>query len=327
VKLALPKPDREQRPAEALTPEDLAAALKLLAAEEQPPARFRMVRELRECFLAYTLLLATPIGLVIVWFDVWWGLGLMGAGAVSFVLLAFLPQSGAYTEAKQMRKTLEGTPVVKAANALWESSSTLMYLAFWPIVAAALGGCAWLVYGLVVNRALEPLSLVPLGAAGILLCIWVAVDNVRELKYFSRVAGIRGRLEDLVEAGGSPEVTVSGADLDVLEKAETRQTRRVVHEASEQLPDVGEQYAVSFAPTAREDLEQLAVARPSDWLDIQTAIFSLQDDPRPRSAVEVPDGFEVMVGPQGIDFVVDDTSKRVYVLGIRGAKGQGSDDS
>jgi hypothetical protein len=320
---ARPHSKSKKRADEMLSADELERALALLSDEatavHTDPRE--LIRELVDNLLVGTIIFGGPIGLLVVWFDFWWGVGLLLSAVLAFVLLALTPARLA--DANSFRASLEDTELFQAANEVWTNRLRLSNVVVLGAPLAVLGGLVWLFYELFATGEVRLLPLLVIAAPSLIFWVWLAFDNVRELRYFSRVSSLRGQFEDRLEAvrHEPSEVPISGDELNFLAKAETHQTQRAVEAVvEEQVPKVLEHsYSVSVDAAAQQDLEQLAGENFSEWLRIQQTILSLQFEPRPPSAkpaAEVPDALEVLAGQRGVDYIVDDDMHRVYVVGI-----------
>jgi hypothetical protein len=310
-----------------LSSDDLEAALELLSTEVSTTASDRrsLWTELLENVLVGAFLFGLPLGLIIVAFDLWWGLGLIVAGVVALVLLAVTPESEVSDEVSRFRAALQDTEYVKAAEEVWlrRQSGTAGLLVALLMPAIVLVGTAWLVYGLVVNGDVQPFAILAIGVPSLVFWLWIALNNLQELRYYSQVSSIHDRLQEHSQKAGE-EVAISQVDLDVLEHVESVQNKRAVQEAAEHLPAIDQSYAISIAPTALSELEQLADQSPEEWSRVNEAILALQNDPRPefaKRAAEVPAALKVLAGRRGVDYVVDDENQSVYVVSIEEDKG------
>jgi hypothetical protein len=93
-----------------------------------------------------------------------------------------------------------------------------------------------------------------------------------------------------------------------------------VRAAAEQVDElVQSAWGVSLTSHAKESLDHLAMQEPAAYGLVMSAIYGLQDDPRPpgaQPADETTAVMELAAGGHSVDYRYEDEARRVYVLSI-----------
>lgn len=322
------KPDEE--PHISLSADDFEAALRLLEAEEQAQQVDR--RALIANFIGYiatgVLLIALPLGLLIVWFNAVLGWSLLGAALLAFIVVGvstdITSKSVDFDAAsKSMRDVLGSTGLGKRARDSWEkrSGSFTEMLGCLAIVGGVvtIAGLAWLIYGLFwQNRVILP-SLALVSLPVVVLFVLVAIDSYREFRHFSQVSRLQARFQQ-ASGGAAVPVPVSSADLSLLARVEQQQVERGVSKATHKLPERLKEYSVTISPEPLARLKQLSAQRRELGYAIRSLADSLQTNPRPDDArAAAGDAGDLVISRAdfALTYRVDDARQRVVVLAIR----------
>lgn len=310
-----------------LTPEDLEAALRMLAEEERAASvsgetGFRnFVSALIENLLIGLFYFSLFSGLVVVWFHPWTGLKLLGACLVAFVLWGF---KIALAEKKGFFDPPKGPPgLAEIVKKAWdkkfkaEGCVTVPGCLFW------LGGLGWMLIGLVTDRDVFPRALIPIALGSLMIAIANAIATYRKSKYFSRVSRMRDRLQVLQEVG--PEQTpatveVSDKDRALLGQVEIRQVARAAAKSSEEFGQQARVYSVGIENGPRDYLGGLD---EETRYELREVLDDLQAAPKPTDSrvVRANDAGDVQTiqleaGGHIISYVVDSARQRVDVIQI-----------
>ena len=321
-------------PPRTLTEEELESALQLLATEARPtPRRGGLWLELLEEVSVALLLFGLPAGLLVVWFEPWLGIGLLVAAGVSFGVLAITPENKLDAEWTRLKMSIGGSESAKVADDVRRKKfGRRADIEITLQLIMIIGGAGWLVLGLLGDGEVQVLALVVAGLGTLWLFAALGFDKLRDIQYYEQVESIRKRFEDhaLTVGAGEARISVSEGELTVLARAEDHRTKIAVSESAQQVPFVLENsYAVLLEPEAIETLEGLLADETGDWLDVQTAINSLQEVPRPSSARtvnEAPLTLEVVAGRHTVHYVVDDESRSISVVEVDTKRSHGSRD-
>lgn len=322
----------DEEPHISLSADDFEAALRLLEAEEQAQQVDR--RALIANFIAYiatgVLLIALPLGLLIVWFDAVLGWSLLGAALLAFIVVGvstdITSKSVDFDAAsKNIRGVLGSSGLGKRASASWEkrSGSFNQLLGCLSILGGlvTIAGLAWLVYGLFwQNRVILP-SLVLASLPVVVVFILIAIDSYREFRYFSHVSQLQSRFQK-ASAGSAGDIPVSSADLSLLARVEKQQVERGVSKATHTLAERLKEYSVTISPEPLARLKQLSEQRRELGYTIRGLADSLQTNPRPADAHAQPGAAGDLVISReefALTYKVDDARQRVVVLSIRTA--------
>ena len=311
-----------KRPGRTLTAEELESALELLSTEAAPAAARGGIRqELFEDILFAGVAFGLPAGLLVILVEPWLGLGLLALAGLSLVLFWLAPENNWDADIERFKSSLGGS--VRVAQESWISrTSWLEILVFLGQAFLVLGGGLWLVVGLITEREVVIPALVAAGLGMYWFWVTLAFDRRRELQYYEQVDSIRQRLEGHASSSAESEeqVAVSGAELDVLARAEGHQTKLAVTESARQVASVLERsYAVSMTLEAIQELEEFHESDPTEWLRVENVIRALQDDPRPSSAVPVTApvaALKLAAGRHAVRYVLDEQNRNVTVVGI-----------
>ena len=316
-----------KRPERTLTAEELESALELLSTEMEPAAPGRELWvEIFLNVLVGCLFFGLLTGLVVIWFDLWWGVGLLTFAGASFVLFLLSPDTSFEADVKRLRSSIGDAESIKVVADVWANRTPRSDFVLFGGLIFILVGAVWLVGGLLAEGKVRAEALLVLALANVTVWVWFSYDNLQEVRYYEQVESIRQRFQEFAsEAGQSDaEIGISKAELNVLAKAEAHQTQLTVSESARQLPLVLEHsYAVSITPKAFEELEEIHRRNANEWLQVQMAINSLQDDPRPapnHQETEASATLTLVAGPHEVDYVVDEDSQYVSVVGIGAGK-------
>jgi mRNA-degrading endonuclease RelE of RelBE toxin-antitoxin system len=306
--------------------DDLKAALRLLSDEERLGKTERSaLRALLFFIIASTIMVfACLAGLLIVWFDRPFGIGLLIASVVAFIALMVLVavKQNPFQLLTVVRQSVKNSEISQAIAARLEPSQSkvatilvgcgggLMLLLFFPAVG-------WFLYDLVTTRTVNLLSLI-LIAVPIATVFSVSYYQMRrDFLHYSRISRLRDLLEPRTE--GTEKRAISTTEVAFLRQVETRQ---MVREARQMEPEADRQAAESYpiivGAKAREYLDRLPVDQS---LSLRGIIDTLQFDPRPLNVESVVEkDTEMLVLREGnavIIYRIDEGMQRVIIVDIR----------
>ncbi len=305
----------------SLSVDDLETALDSLAAEEGAVGadRRRLIWNLITYIAFGVVLFACPVGLLVVWFDKAFGLRLLLAAGIAFVISAgfvggTLPRLGRLAEEDEL---------AKVAKAAWQKRARTFYVSvgclILPGLVAVLAGLVWLIYSLVARHQVSLPALALIAIPLFAFLVFTAIGIYREFQYFSRVSELRGQFAERlqrVSSEGLEKVPISSEEMDLLSQVETQQVVRKVAEVAKELPQ-RKWYSVALMPEVLGFLKGLP---DKERYAIRELADSLQLDPRPPGAqplAGLENTFVIRSGDYEITYVVDDSRQRIDVTQVR----------
>jgi mRNA-degrading endonuclease RelE of RelBE toxin-antitoxin system len=317
----------EKKPPVSLGVDDLETALDLLTAEEGAVRadRRRLIVNLISNIAFGILLFACPLGLLVMWFDKAFGLGLLLAAGIATIVF----RVAAFFKGAQPRLPVlsEEDEFAKAATAVWRKKVRIFYSSVGCLMApglvAVLVGLIWLGYSLFAMHKVSLPGLALIALPLLTLLVFTAVDEYRRFQYFSRVSITRDRFNSRlhkVRTEGLNEMSISSEEMDLLAQVETKQAVRKVAEAVKELPPQ-KWYSVAIAQKALGFMKGLPGEERGAIREITDA---LQLNPRPPEAQPVTgleNAFVIRSEDYEIAYLVDDIKQRVDVTEIRDTRG------
>jgi mRNA-degrading endonuclease RelE of RelBE toxin-antitoxin system len=317
-----------------LTPEDVEAALQMLADEERAaPTTGKagltgfFLSALIDNLLIGFVFFAAPSGLIIICFRPWLGLELLGAGLVAIVLLGFKTIFDEKTRGSELPTDAgladkSSGPVDEMIRKVWANKFKGEGCLMLPGGALWLGSLGWMLIGLITRRDVFPRVLIPIALGNLIILIANTYGNYRKFKFFSSVARVKGRLESLQSAGpeqAPTDVEVSEKDRELLSQVEIRQVNKAAVKGFEEYEKQSQFYSVAIGP---EPLELMGRLDRSVRNDLRDVVADLQIQPRPAEAHRL-DSDEAGIARMTLDsegyrlvYAIDDSRQRVNVISI-----------
>jgi len=310
---------------------EVKAGLALLASEQHAAHNLggrESTWELAQDLGTGVFIFCLALGLITIWWDGAWGIALLGLAAVAFVSLMVLPSSSLADVTQKLKSSVEtadlGDVVTKKRYSGLRAAGLLV------TAAAALFGFVMLMLGLIEDNEVPVWAFVVTSASSLAFWLIVAIDTIADYHYYSEVAKTIGQLKaSLAHSDADATVEVSSRQRGILSRAEAHQATRDVLAATQQMDEVVQSsWGVSLTSHAKESLDHLAIQEPAAYGLVMSAIWGLQDDPRPPGAQPADETTEVMelaAGGHSVDYRYEDEARRIYVLSILDAPEQEGD--
>jgi hypothetical protein len=312
-----------------LSVDDLEAALRLLSAGERAGRtnRWKLIVALVSYILIGIVILACPLGLLVVWFNTGLGWGLLEAAVIAAIVffVVAIKWGDVVPSPSKIYPTL-GKNLSKTAKAAWEKRSDTLFTIFNLLFLLLLIGLLWLVYSLVTTGEVSLPSLALIALPYLIFWALCAINDYHEFEYLLQVSRLRDQLESRlqeVSETGSGEVSLSSEEINLLSQVETRVEMQQVEDKVAQVkhnkPDE-QLYSIAIALEPLKYLESLAEREPEARIAIREAWDELQTEPKPPEAQPAPgreNGFVIRRGQYDIIYLVDYQKQRIDVVKIQ----------
>lgn len=318
-----------------LSADEFEAALALLVEEERRGTQHyarQLIFNLAFSLTLVVALFACPLGTLIRFIDPRLGQPLLVTGLVAaagFALLGTFKRDGLLLSSDDIRAAagLDKAPLDESVEAGWRKrtrgTNLIIGLLLIPGALSVLGGLAWLLYGLFVQRVTPVLSLVLMAWPLLGLFAMTAIRAYQEYVYFSRVAHLRRSFTARFVAAKRDEqaqVSLSAEEVSEFAQVQHRNLAANVRASVQQYAKSGQElYAIVIeleAQAALRDLPAEAQTAVRDRLD------QLQEQPRPAEARPTADGsaLSLLEGGHTLTYQVDEARRRVTLLSLAAAQ-------
>ena len=321
-----------------LSVDDFEAALTLLSAEARfkPLDRRKAVITSISDIAVWLVIFGVAHGLMMLTFNVKWGLIILGAATVAFFITGAAASSPDEVSniTKTIRRSIADSKINQAAGVGWQKRELSPFL-FLPIAFLFPLTLVGLGYGSYVHSTTIVLVSLIVG----LLCslaigVYYAIDEYREFQYFSLVATLGQKFQSRLSGLGSQKnVAISSKEKELLSQIEQEHVNRNVAKALEKYDETKEFYSIALRPSVLEYLGELPENKRNS---VREVIDTLQITPRPQNArlvglregvAESPTEYQLRIGDQRLTYAVNDEKLRVDVIGIGSGNKGGNDAS
>jgi hypothetical protein len=307
--------------------ESIPGALNLLAEERKATQEHRVTNlmlELVEDLLIGVFLFALPLGVLTIFWSRAWGLWLLCAALLAFVLLGLLPRSELLAETNRLRRLVDDADLSRITDAVRQRQRSVRARNVGLITAAACAtgaaGAGVLLISLISDNEVSIAAMSLLIFSSLLFWLTVGIDTYRDYHYYSAVIEAQEQLESRLSSARSTDqetIIVSRDELRILSRAEANQTARLVREALDEAPSADEaSWSIVLTPRAKASLDDLATKNPAQWRKVMETIQSLQHNPCGDDAPGAPaeEGWShVSTSTHKLSYGLDDGSRSVRV--------------
>jgi len=310
--------------------EDLEYALSLLEAEGGGEAKRGLLFRQILIYIGLMLFFVTcPIGLLVVWFDRTVGVISLVLAVVGAALFFILIITGDLDPAEKIFSRLKETNIADLAKKSYDQHSGKFFTLFGclliPAFIAGAAGIIWLVVDLINLKHVTYVPLILIALPVFVLGIFTGAQNFQEYAFYLQVLQVSSRFQQARKDASEKkeaQVSLSASDVELLSKVETMKVQRSIAQVQSNIQNW---FAVVIGATAGAFLGKLKEKAPDEYYEIRDAIDALQENPRPPTAVSLPDqsnSFKLAISKHFIIFKRDDDQRRIEITGITNSGGR-----
>jgi len=309
--------------------EDLEYALSLLETEGGGKAKRGLLVRQIIIYIGFALFFMTcPIGLLVVWFDRLVGIVSLVLAVICAAIFFIFVFTGDVDPAEKIFSQLKETRIGELAKKSYDQHSNTFFTFYGclliPAFAVGIAGIIWFIVDLINLKHVTYIPLALIALPFLILGIFTGVMTFREYAFYNQVLQVSDRFQQVKKEASEKkeaQVSLSASDVELLSKVETMKAQRSIAQVQSNIQNW---FAVVIGVSASAFLNRLKEKAPDDYYEIRDAIDSLQENPRPQTAVGMPDqanAFKLAIPGHYIFFKRDDDKQRIEILKITNING------